>query len=250
MVDIPLTLRRVAGAAIDLVAPPVCLACPARESGVAGLCRRCAGLVRPRPAGTCPRCAATLGPGADLAACRDCEQLSPKFTATVAAASYAGFAGELVRRAKYGRDAILAWPLERLLSDAVAAWPGREGIDAVVPVPTTDARRSERGFHLADALAAAVGLRLGRPARPTWLLRPGDPSPQAALPRGERRRAARGTVVLRRGLWILSPARALQGRTLLVVDDVLTTGATANECAKVLLAAGAAEVRIAVAARA
>ncbi len=154
---------------------------------------------------------------------------------------------------------MLAWPLERMLGDAVDAWPGREGVDAVVPVPTTSARLRERGFHLAEILAAAAARRLGCAARTAWLARPGDPTPQAALPRTERRRAARGTVALRPGfgpfdsfapLAALSRTREIEGKRVLVVDDVLTTGATVKECARVLLDAGAEEVRVAVAARA
>jgi predicted amidophosphoribosyltransferase len=240
---------RWARAALDLVAPPVCLACSAARQERAGLCEQCLRLVRPQPPSPCPRCAGLLGPAADFRACTTCEALRPRFSAAVAAGPYAGFLGELVRRAKYGRDPVLAAPLAELLRDAVAAWPGREGVTAVVPVPGTEARRRERGFHLADLLAEGLADAIGAPVRADWLERIGDPAPQAALPRGERRKAARGTVGVRRAPFRLFAPR-IAGEVALLVDDVLTTGATANECARVLLAAGAAEVRVAACARA
>jgi ComF family protein len=242
-------LRRLAGAALDLVAPDACLACAAGRQSKAGLCVRCLRHVPPQPPDPCPRCAAPLGPGALLAACSHCDALRPRFGAAVAAGPYAGFLGELVRRAKYGRDPVLAVPLGELLAEAVRNWDGRDGLTDVLPVPGTASRIRERGFHLADLLAERLADELHAELRTDWLARVGDPVPQAALPRTERRRAARGTVALTTPRW---PRRAphLAGRRVLVVDDVLTTGATANECARVLYAAGAECVRVAVCARA
>lgn len=252
---------RLAAAALDLVVPPVCVACRGDGldgaggggPGPHGLCGRCARLVHRVPAAPCPRCAAALGPGVEAADCAACARLRPRFSAACAAARYAGFVGELVRRAKYGRDPLLATPLAALLVEAVEVWPAREGADAVVPVPTTATRRGERGFHLADLLASAVARRLRVPLRERWLVRVGDPVPQASLPRSERLLAARGTVEVRRPPhpWLRRIAAPdVEGLRVLLVDDVMTTGATANESARVLLAAGAAEVRVAVAARA
>ena len=240
---------RWAEAALDLVAPRVCLACDAERQAEHALCARCRHLVRPQPRDPCPRCAAALGPGVDLCACTACADLRPRFAAAVAAAVYPGLAGELIRRAKYGRDPLLAVPLGGLLADAAARWPGRAGLTAVVPVPPSRARVRERGFHLADLVAERIADRLGVPLRLRWLERVGDPLPQAALPRTERRRAARGTVQIAARTWPLAAPR-VTGEVVLLVDDVLTTGATANECARVLRAAGAAQVRVAVCARA
>jgi predicted amidophosphoribosyltransferase len=175
--------------------------------------------------------------------------MSAKFTATVAAGPYPGLLGELVRRAKYGRDPVLAVPLAELLADAVRAWPGRDGIGVVAAVPGTRARVRERGFHLADLLAERIADEFRLRLASGLLERVGEPAPQAALPRTKRRRAARGTVALHAPLlpW---PRRGFEDQIVLVVDDVMTTGATVNECARVILAAGAAEVRVAVCARA
>lgn len=243
------SISRWTSAALDLIAPRVCLACGGGFQVRAGLCDSCLVHVRTQPRDPCIRCAAPLGPGADPNACAACAALRPKFGAAVAAGPYAGFLGELIRRSKYGRDDLLAVPLGELLVAAVAAWPARAGLSAVVPVPGTPSRTRDRGFNLADLVADRIARELRLPLRDDWIVRVGDPAPQAALPRSKRRVAARGTVALRAAAW-LRPAPRVAGAVVLLVDDVLTTGATANECARVLLAEGAAEVRVAVCTRA
>jgi predicted amidophosphoribosyltransferase len=111
--------------------------------------------------------------------------------------------------------------LARPLADLVIEQWGREvpaDVDALVPVPLAPARERQRGFNQAGLLAERLARRLGRPVRPRWLCRARPTPPQS-------------------------------GRHLLVVDDVLTTGATAAECARALRAAGARAVGVVTVAR-
>ena len=248
------SLVRAAGATLDLIAPPHCLACGTEDVVRLGLGSACLRLVRQVPPDPCPVCAAALGYGAPTSACIPCARLAPRFRASVAGAAYAGLGGELVRRAKYGRDALLGVPLAGLLADAVSTWEPGARADEVVCVPSTQRRRRERGFNLAELLADPIARRLGVPLRPHRLARVGEPAPQAALTRAERRRAATGTVRMRRrsrlARFLARRDAGVCGSRILLVDDVLTTGATANACARALLEAGARDVVVAVATRA
>jgi len=242
--------RQLLGAALDLVASPVCLACGKEPWERHGLGARCLRLAPPRARAPCPRCAAPLGPGVDCEACPTCRDDRPRYDAAVAGGPYAGFLGELLRRAKYGGDVLLMRPLAERLREAVTVWPRAADVEVVVPVPGVPARERERGFNPARALAAPLARALAVPLQDRVLVRVGDPGPQAALPRTDRRLAARGTVAHREpGLWRGRP-QTVVGRTVLLVDDVLTTGATANACVRALRSGGAARILVAVATRA
>lgn len=156
---------------------------------------------------------------------------SAAITIQFAAYLYQGRAGQAVRRLKYERVTSLGTEMSILLKAAVDEAELR--FDVVVPVPLHFLRRCERGFNQAEMLAEAFP----EPSvRPNLLRRIRSTKPQVGLP-PERRR----TQLV--GAFRASPTVA--GQHVLLIDDVMTTGGTANECAKTLLAAGARQVDIA-----
>jgi ComF family protein len=184
---------------------------------------------------SCPVCGAR-GP-APCGACRVELRAAPSLPrppgveACLAALSYAGAGRELIARLKY-RNARSSL---RFLADATAGLVTPGEADVVTWVPTTTARRRERGFDQAELLAKAVARRLRLPCRPLLRRLPGPA--QTGQPLGERRRG---------------PSFAARGRCsrrVLLVDDVVTTGATATAAARALRRAGAVEVRLLAAAR-
>lgn len=158
---------------------------------------------------------------------------------TVAAALYADVTPKVVVSFKFRGWDLLAAPLARRVASAVRANALDEGVDAVVPVPSTSSRNRERGYDPGELLASETARFLRLPLRPA-LVRTRATPPQSSLSATARRSNVKGA--FRARPWT-------KGRTLLLVDDVMTTGATAFEAAATLRDAGATDVRVAVFAR-
>ncbi len=242
-------LRRVARTVGQLLLPAHCAACgrPAPPDGRWPLCEACArALAALIQSSYCPACGRGAGPhtaGPD--GCVFCRRYPVPFDAAVRAGAYEGPLKTLILRCKYGRRAGLAPVLGRLLADRLALAPWADRVTRLVPVPLHWSRRVRRGFN--QALAVARELVRAVPAVrgvDRWTLRRTRPTAhQTRIPAPKRRRNVRGAFRVR-------PGADLKGRTVLLVDDVMTSGTTAAECTRVLKRAGAAEVYVAVAATA
>lgn len=163
-----------------------------------------------------------------------------EFDAAYSYGSYDGNLRDLIHLFKYARVRSLARPFGRLL---ISALPLNLRFDAVVPMPMHWLRRWRRGFNQAELLARAVAKHTGLPCLKA-LRRTRSVPAQAGLTAAQRRRNTTGTfAAARRKL-------ALEGRHILLVDDVLTTGSTARAAAAVLKRAGAARVTVLTLARA
>jgi len=138
---------------------------------------------------------------------------------------------ELIHLLKYGGVETLAQPLGRFLALAL---PRDEEFDAVVPMPLHWMRRWSRGFNQAELLAREIGRRTSAPVG-NLVRRVKATAAQAGLTNAKRRANVRGAFRVRRGA-------SVSGLRVLLVDDVMTTGATASACARVLKQAGAARV--------
>jgi ComF family protein len=204
-----------------------CLLCAA-PSGREVICAACEASL-PRLAACCMRCAAPLP---DVSLCGACQRRAPHFDAALAAFEYRFPLDRLVHRFKYSGDlAVGHWLSLCLLERARhAALP-----DLIVAVPLTPTRLRERGFNQATEMAKTIGKRLGVRVAIRAIARTRDTDPQPGLRRRQRRANLRGA---------FRCDAALGGEHVAVVDDVMTTGATADAIALALRKAGAGRVSI------
>jgi ComF family protein len=212
--------------------PGQCSIC--RDWGRGALCAAC----RERYAATRPRCErCAIAVPAGQTVCGECLRESPPFERTIAALDYDLPWSALIARFKFHGGIELAPLFASLLRDAAGGQPAP---DLLLPAPLSDARLRERGFNQSWEIAR----RLGRNADARLLLRIRDTPHQIDLPlerRASNVREAFAVEPLRRA--------ELAGRSVVVVDDVMTTGATAAEMARTLLQAGASRVQLWVLAR-
>jgi ComF family protein len=209
-------------------------------------CEECAAALTADPFPTCPRCAATVGPYAYVAqGCTHCRGVSFHFERVLRLGDYHKnlLLRQAVLRLKQASGEELAEVLGRLW--AVHREPALRaaGADAVVPIPLHWRRRWWRGYNQSAALAQALAARLGLPCCPGWIRRTRATPEQKATQAPTIRRTNL------RDAFRAGPAGRVAGKTILLVDDVLTTGSTSDEAARALRAAGAARVVVAVLAR-
>ncbi len=204
-----------------------CFLCRGSAAGL--LCPACdADLPRLRGP-SCPRCA-LASPAGEV--CGRCLAREPHYDATVAALAYRFPADVLVQALKFQGELALAPLLGELLAAAVAAAPPVR-VDAVVPVPLSPRRLAERGGNQAMELARPAARAAGARLEPGLCERVRDTPAQVGLPHAERAANVRGAFAC---------PRLAAGLSIAVVDDVMTTGATLDEVARTLKAAGATRV--------
>lgn len=175
--------------------------------------------------------------------CRDCIRLRPPFAKARSAVLYQDAVETAIHLLKFEGKRVMARPLAQLLIEHA---PLDEFDDArmVIPMPLSKKRMAERGFNQVEPLARAVAERMGIEYRDDILLKSRHTPPQSRFQERERRRENV------RGAFKVENRSSISGLNLLLVDDVLTTGATASEAARTLLEAGAASVYVLTLARA
>jgi len=208
----------------------------------------------------CPVCGEQVGEyAATDKGCAECRGHAFQFERAVAPFRYEGRVRELILQFKYGRRPSLAYALGDLLGDFLAQGGLSQEVDALAPVPLHWRRRFARGFNQARLIALEVGQRFSLPVLTGLLCRRVSTRSQTTFSRTQRRTNVRGAFViagsetdanpLRRLLARLKRPPSVQGLRLLLIDDVLTTGSTASECARILRNAGATRVLVATLAR-
>jgi ComF family protein len=239
-------LKRSGGVAQDLLFPPRCTFCGddcASRPGQPMWCAACQHdlALSPRPA--CPRCAMPC-PEHDAATgpCPNCRGLRLKFDEARTIGPYEGPLRQAVLACKHARYEALAADLGRQLAERMAERPFAQPPELVVPVPMFWPQRLWRGANAAESLAIAAASALRLPVARNLLVCRRFLKKQSTLRPDERRRNVRRAF---RASWRYN----VTGVRLLLVDDVMTTGATAQETAGVLRDAGAASVVVAAVAR-
>lgn len=235
-------LRRELLGLIELCLPAVCPLCREPLTATEPFCAVCLEAFSPILSPCCPRCNLPFAAvdGSDHL-CLSCLQNPPPFAWARAIGRYDDPLRLAIQRFKYQGDFNLDKPLARLLYDALQQALHDFRPDLLVAVPLHPSRLRQRSYNQALLLARVLGRRMQVPAPARLLLRSLPTPSQLGLKAIERRRNLRGAFTVR---------GTLDGERILLIDDVMTTGATARECSRTLLDAGASTVAVAVLARA
>lgn len=213
-------------ASLDWLFPPYCGGCGKRGERWCVACMQKVALILPP---LCKRCGKKMAGGYQALYCRDCYNHRPSYYALRSWASFEGVTRNALHRLKYNRDIalgeVLCRPLTQLMQEV--HWQ----VDLVVPVPIGRQRGQERGYNQAALLAKPLALSLGLRYAPHGLTRVRETISQVGLSRQDRQQNVKGAFAAQQ--------RIVEGKSVLVVDDVTTTGATLDACSQAILDGGA-----------
>jgi competence protein ComFC len=235
-------VRRLAGwlkLADLLIYPSFCELCGAflERPGEKVVCRECLEKLRPNLSSHCPACGRFFDGAGESHLCGACLTRTPPFARHRSYTKYEGPAKDVVLLFKYRGNEVLGKSLAGLIDEALGGeddlW---EGVDAVLAVPLHPKKLRKRGYNQAAVLARHLAGLRGVPFIDNRLLKARNNPAQTSLDAAGREANVKGAYLVRK-------PGPLNGRVVLLVDDVFTTGATIGECSRVLLRAGAREVR-------
>ena len=222
---------RLVRSVLDFTLPPRCGGCGTIVDDVDSFCADCWKQLEFLGAGGCSRCGLPLK-ATDIETCAVCLAKPPRLDRIRAAVAYGDISRSITIRLKYGRKVALARTMSRYMQPLLGDLPG----DTVfVPVPLHRSRLWRRGFNQSAIVARELSRRTGYGVEIDALKRVRATPPLKGLNMLQRRRTVAGAFRTNR-------QAELRGRNIVLVDDVLTTGSTANACARVLKRAGAARV--------
>ena len=226
---------------VNLVYPLTCLICHNRLDPLAEkpLCRNCWQAIEYNLPPFCPGCGKHLpAEGQDrVRLCQACQRSRYFFKAAYSACIYEGVIKECILLLKYKNKLSLVDPLAKIMSEFADNFIDLASLDCIVPVPLYSSKLRQRGFNQAQLLARRLSQASKKELKDKALIKIIPSAPQAGLSRIKRLSNLKGSFAVR-------PGSGLENKSILLVDDVLTTASTANECAKVLLRAGVKKVQV------
>ncbi len=224
---------------IDLIFPPRCTIC--KKRGHAVICGDCAGKIEFLPPALCGICGKPKGRRFTEGICEDCAKERPAFAMARSAALYDGVIKQAMHKFKFGgKTALSPFFGDILFSYLSKGEMPLEEIDLVIPLPLSSKREKQRGYNQSMLLAEEISGRCSINIDITSLKKIRDVAPQFELSRKERLLNVKGAF----------RSAPLAGSTILLVDDIYTTGATAKEASQALKDAGAKDVYVLTLARA
>lgn len=232
-------------ALLDFVFPPLCHICKAfiPDAGALHICAACRDEIKIVTSPLCRICGIPfIGPGNDHA-CGTCLTGQPAFDRARAAVIYEGAMRNLIHAFKYNNKTHLRRPLALLTIERLGDFIQQEQPELMLPVPLHIDRLRKRGFNQAILLGELLSREWGIPMERRTLLRLRRTEPQVTLSAGERRENVKNA-------FGISEKMSLEGKKILLLDDVITTGSTVEECARIVKKAGAARVSVITVARA
>src|SRR5437868_12577486 len=225
-------LRTCARSALDFALPPRCAGCGTIVAESHSFCADCWKQVEFLGEGGCATCGMPLQ-ATESETCGACLARPPRIARTRAAVVYGELPRGLAIRLKYGRKVAIARTMARYMAPLVG-----DGADRLlVPVPLHRTRLWGRGFNQSALVARELSLRLGIATDPLALARTRRTPPLKGMSPLQRRKTVAGAFRVR-------DRKAIAGKTVILIDDVLTTGSTAEACARTLKRAGAARVEL------